>query len=169
MQLHGVDRVCARAGGDGTISPTGMLWTSILLTVALVPVSALVWWYRIRLAAEASRPVGIYERVAGLLERQRRPMEDDVRAAVEREADKEFRIALDERGLDPNAYRLVLREDELLDVAPWVIHADGREEPLSAFEAALMRGPAQHERQRAHVDRTNPYSPPSGEDAAPRG
>jgi hypothetical protein len=124
-----------------------MLWISAVLSLALVPFWALRWWYHVRAVAELSRPLGIYERIESLLARQPVPMEDDVRGRVEVEADQEFRIALDELGIDPDRCRLVLRDDELLEVAPWVIHADGREELLSAFEARLRREAAREGRE----------------------
>ena len=137
----------------------------ILVGLALVPLSALIWWLHIRAAVDASRPVGIYERIASLLERQVHPMEDDLRAAVAREVEKEFSIALHERGIDPVAYRLELRDDDLLDVAPWVVHANGREEPLSMFEATLMQASTRPKPRIAHDDPTNPYNPPRGDGA----
>ncbi len=117
-------------------------WISVIVSLALTLLWALRVWYRVRHVAELSQPLGIYERIAVLLDGQPRPMEDDVRPKVEKAADLEFRIALDERGIDPDAFRLVLRDDELLEVAPWVVHADGREELLSAFEATLRRADA---------------------------
>ena len=137
----------------------------ILVSLALAPLSALIWWLHIRAAIDTSRPVGVYERIAGLLNSHVHPMEDDLRAAVAREAEKEFRIALHERGIDPVAYRLELRDDELLDVAPWVVHADGREEPLSAFEATLMRAATRPKPRIAHADPAIPYKPPRGDGA----
>jgi hypothetical protein len=72
-----------------------MMWISLLITIVVGSALALVWWYRLRMAVEAARPDGIYERIARLLERRAHSMEN-VCAALEREADTEFRIALDE-------------------------------------------------------------------------